>query len=1779
MAAIYQSIDPAVNARVDVDSVITIQYDSSLKTSTVVDWNIIFEQITADDGDELRVPVPFTVSNSPQTQIILTPDDDLSYDSLYEISLSSNILAAVDDAPITARTFQYLTVYKSEMPESNLTNDGNPVDVYRKSLQLNELLDVEKIIEDGSKFNYSFAPSVYDPISKTYSYAGSDKIEFDLQTFFKDQLRSQLLSTFGNYFDSLRGFDDLSETLYQQIEEIMFLRSFDVNTSTGLLKKIQYFIERFAQATGKYFVAVAPDPLKPFVYYISTDMSKDYWAGVIKEIVHPLGWQEVYSEIDPYTTDGLQLVGTAGDYVTANRITDTFTLVGHEIKNGTIIKFRTTGTLPRGLSADISYYIINAENVGDPQPPNQNTFKDTFQVSLTEDGEAAVFTSNGTGNLSIYTHQYYQVEKYQRTEEDLLGSKVISYSGSSGFIDTVKDAQIITVYQDFSDESINGLALSKMEITSGNNAGVYTIVESTNNAIENEIKIFESFHESESSPSYEIYKPIDSIRQFFNIKVTHDTLHYADRATYIRDVTSSGTSYVHSVIDNYSPVTTRRDLLNVLNSLDWKSRFVDSYLTAKHASALADVSDTATVSRLTIDAAGVLGLLVVPYSSIKDFSKGDGSFFYDDKDNTTLWFESDTFQTSEFGFGNVVLYNGNTEYSETVHTGATEILDIVSLTSSVDGLQKVTLNSNIIGIEATHQIKFTGLDTTKGILNNTYYTIAGHDYVAKTIEIENPLGSAQTAGTSGISGIWMEPVHHTAITFTLPGEFSYDFYLWGGYAIFFGQHAIDPMDYYSEDSFLYRYAEYTALIDYPDDDGYVNWAVTDTRNDWVASNDYSLGDYIVVEGDSSKLFLMECTDDQGSSGITEPDWYLEIVNVGDTVIDGGIYTGVEWTAISIIPGGWLPANEYDEGDLIIETGSGSIQYVLNASRSGKSGIAEPVWASEITSTSSTVIEDGLEYYTNFLPDLDDGEDYQQDEYQISNTFGGGTYDQLMVDANSYPSSDFSRYETTGIFKKYTFTVTPEPPSGYPPNIETWESGNYIYEYNASETDLISFWTMDDIAGTTVSDEMGNNDGYLSNATQVDGYIGYARHFGRNQYISVTASASLEDLFVGGASISLRVNHDESSTVDQEYTILNRLDSPTSPTEGWRLYIKNSKLYFYAVTGGDDGEWVTDDAVITPAQYDHIVLKYNSSLATSTPPVIHVNNSTVALTELSTPSSNTHADNDDLFMGAFSTSTGFLYGSIDQLRIYDRLLTDTEVTYLYNYVGDASVNEPMGAGRFFGIIESYEVDDTDGSFVFRFLNDTNDESFDSSMYYTTIANRTGDVEAGCALGNEMSYVSATTYNRKWRLGYNVPDFNYYQWSIWDDSGTNLVTGWTDSGFSPFTDSTVDISDAVGTGVAYSALTVAEDTLYVISFDIVDPATSGVLDVDDLNFVVSSDTALTADKTVDYDVVEGHNVKYFRASATDAYCGFIGTNVDFGVDNFKLYIVNSDTDYLDQDNQLTLFGKTGELYGVMLGVHVDDWKIPLTLTTITELTFDGETETITRTDGDWEIDGLTINSRVSIVGSSNNDRIFTVTGISGAEITVTADTVTRETVTRVKEMSEIVCLPNTSHAMHEKHFFAFSSENADCYAFWFNDASGSYQGPATLSGVTVTPVEIAINDGDTAENVRDALVAEIGDAATGLTDFEALADSVNSGKLTIECTGYGTTNQIVDGTSPDDTGFTINRLATGEYTTESATYTVYDETLPVSSAMLNNESNGIFAYDLEFYELEPVMWENL
>lgn len=84
-------------------------------------------------------------------------------------------------------------------------------------------------------------------------------------------------------------------------------------------------------------------------------------------------------------TGGSPLANTC----TADAGTDFITSVGHGMTNGTPVWFLSTGTVPGGLVAGTTYYVVNKT-------------VDTFQVALTAGGSAIDLTSAGSGTITGY---------------------------------------------------------------------------------------------------------------------------------------------------------------------------------------------------------------------------------------------------------------------------------------------------------------------------------------------------------------------------------------------------------------------------------------------------------------------------------------------------------------------------------------------------------------------------------------------------------------------------------------------------------------------------------------------------------------------------------------------------------------------------------------------------------------------------------------------------------------------------------------------------------------------------------------------------------------------------------------------------------------------------------------------------------------------------------------------------------------------------------------------------------------------------------------------------------------------------------------------------------------------------------------------------------------------------------------------------------------------------------------------------------------------------------
>lgn len=153
------------------------------------------------------------------------------------------------------------------------------------------------------------------------------------------------------------------------------------------------------------------------------------------------------------------------------------------------------------------------------------------------------------------------------------------------------------------------------------------------------------------------------------------------------------------------------------------------------------------------------------------------------------------------------------------------------------------------------------------------------------------------------------------------------------------------------------------------------------------------------------------------------------------------------------------------------------------------------------------------------------------------------------------------------------------------------------------------------------------------------------------------------------SVSVWVQSEEASGVILALMSGNVFGSSsfgvTTATGGFKLYA------FSSLYGSAAGQWMTNDisGTWTPGTWYHVVFTYDGSLTTNDP-LIYWDGVSQTVNETSTPSGSTVSRNGArLFVGNLDTSASDYANALDGIifdpRIYNRILTQAEITALYN----------------------------------------------------------------------------------------------------------------------------------------------------------------------------------------------------------------------------------------------------------------------------------------------------------------------------------------------------------------------------------------------------------------------------------------------------------------------------------------------------------------------------------
>ena len=210
--------------------------------------------------------------------------------------------------------------------------------------------------------------------------------------------------------------------------------------------------------------------------------------------------------------------------------------------------------------------------------------------------------------------------------------------------------------------------------------------------------------------------------------------------------------------------------------------------------------------------------------------------------------------------------------------------------------------------------------------------------------------------------------------------------------------------------------------------------------------------------------------------------------------------------------------------------------------------------------------------------------------------------------------------------------------------------------------IVGWWKMDEGSGTTAYDSSGNaNNGTLTNTPTYAGGVnsgGTSYYLGRSvvftsassRYISIPSNAALT--FTGSKSYGAWIKWTNSGAQQDIFT----------RASGYNLYLSSGGTAYYTLTGLT--ATAQTSTVVTAATWTHIMIVYDSTVGTNGTVYVYKNGA-VTNTVTATAGSSTLASNAAAYIGSSSTPNNYFNGRIDDVRVYNRVLSATEVLQIYN----------------------------------------------------------------------------------------------------------------------------------------------------------------------------------------------------------------------------------------------------------------------------------------------------------------------------------------------------------------------------------------------------------------------------------------------------------------------------------------------------------------------------------
>ena len=271
-----------------------------------------------------------------------------------------------------------------------------------------------------------------------------------------------------------------------------------------------------------------------------------------------------------------------------------------------------------------------------------------------------------------------------------------------------------------------------------------------------------------------------------------------------------------------------------------------------------------------------------------------------------------------------------------------------------------------------------------------------------------------------------------------------------------------------------------------------------------------------------------------------------------------------------------------------------------------------------------------------------------------------TYDlNMQVKATAYDGELTSSKDLTG-----SITVEKEE-IGF--KVDVGWGGGFSGGIDAPLPSLVSSWNFDENSGSIAFDSVGDKDGIINGAIWTSGVEGSALYFdGVNDYVNLGDSVS-SDKFTISLWIKPQPNQEYCyDGTSGNYGVAGVIDSVEGTTNwDWQLRYgsADSCSLGLQLNTVDGGKWVTIGKNLNTNIWNHIVITFSG-----TEEKIYVNNvlEDTNIFALTTINTNT---NNKLFIGGagWGESNTYFAGIIDEVQVYDRALSPTEISDIYSII--------------------------------------------------------------------------------------------------------------------------------------------------------------------------------------------------------------------------------------------------------------------------------------------------------------------------------------------------------------------------------------------------------------------------------------------------------------------------------------------------------------------------------